>query len=93
MRTALTVISALLLTPAALLAQQDPQARRVLDQLIETVTSAKSISYQTVVTGKGGIFSMLPDTSGEVFAARPEVERGTNAWDVLESTADEQSRD
>ncbi len=80
MRTALTVISALLLTPAAVLAQQDPQALKVLGQLVDTVNNAKSLSYHTVVVGKGGIFSMLPETTGDVIAARPEG--NPKAWKV-----------
>lgn len=78
MRTALSVISAMLLTPAALLAQQDPAALAVLNKTIETINSAKTISYHTVVVGKGSIFAMLPETTGDVIAARPDD--NAKAW-------------
>lgn len=72
MRTALSLLSAMLLAPTALCAQQDPAAQKALQQLTDTINSAKSLSYHVVAVGEGRIFSMLPDTKGDLIAARPD---------------------
>lgn len=50
----------------------EPEAKQVLETLLTTITSAKSIGYHAEVAGVGRMFSMLPATKGDVIAARPE---------------------
>lgn len=58
-------------------AQVDPEAKRVMDQMIEAISKAKTISYQVEAKGVGGVFETLPTTKAEVIAARAEDNPGT----------------
>jgi peroxiredoxin len=78
MRTALVSLAAGLLFAPAAFAQVEPEAKQALDKLIETISTAKTISYHTDVKGEGRWFSMLPTTKGDVVAARPD--ENTTAW-------------
>jgi peroxiredoxin len=71
MRFGHVVIAAIGLFPCALFAQQDPEAKKGLEQMIEAITKAKTISYHVELKGVG-LFEMLPSIKCEVLSARAE---------------------
>lgn len=79
MRTlTLAVATGIALITPALRAQVDPEAKRAIDQMVEAITKAKTLSYQIEAKGIGGFFELLPTTKAEVIAAR--VEGSPGVW-------------
>ncbi len=58
-------------------AEPEPEAKKAIDQMVEAITKAKTLSYHIEAKGVGGYFEMLPTTKAEVIAARVENSPGT----------------
>lgn len=70
-------------TPLAF-GQVDPQARQVLEKMVETIEQAETITYRVQMHGEGGMFGMLPRSTGTVTMKRqtPPAAGITGNWRI-----------